>query len=455
MDQERDRLKNLEDDDRRYIWHPFTQMQEYEKEAPMIIERAQGVFLIDIHGNRYIDGVSSLWVNVHGHCQPEIDRALREQIGRVSHSTLLGISNVPAIQLAKKLVEISPPGLEKVFYSDSGSTAVEIALKISFQFFQHRMGRSCKKTRFVALTNAYHGDTIGSVSVGGIPLFHDLFHPLLFPCDFAPSPCCYRCPLEMTYPSCSLACTDELENTVRRVHEEAAALIIEPLVQGAAGMLVAPPGYLARVREICTRYDLLMIADEVATGFGRTGTLFACEQEGVSPDLLCLAKGMTGGYLPLAATLTSQDVFDAFLGPYEGLKTFFHGHTYTGNPLACAAALASISLLDSDGVLTGFQESIRYLSEELEHLKALAHVGEVRQKGFMVGIELVMDRKTREPYPLKEKIGHRVILEARNRGMIIRPLGNVIVLMPPLCMEKDMIREMVEITGSSIREVTE
>ncbi|MEK6777840.1 MAG: adenosylmethionine--8-amino-7-oxononanoate transaminase [bacterium] len=455
MDQERDRLKNLEDDDRRYIWHPFTQMQEYEQEAPVIIERAEGVFLIDIHGKRYIDGVSSIWVNVHGHCQPEIDRALKEQIGRVSHSTLLGISNVPAIQLAKKLVEITPPGLEKVFYSDSGSTAVEIALKISFQFFQHRMGKSCKKTRFVALTNAYHGDTIGSVSVGGIPLFHDLFHPLLFPCDFAPSPCCYRCPLEMTYPSCSLACADELEKTVRRVHEEAAALIIEPLIQGAAGMLVAPPGYLARVREICTRYDLLMIVDEVATGFGRTGTLFACEQEGVSPDLLCLAKGMTGGYLPLAATLTSQEVFDAFLGPYEDFKTFFHGHTYTGNPLACAAALASISLLERDGVLPGFQEKIRYLSGELDPLKEFAHVGEVRQKGFMVGIELVMDRATRKPYPLKEKIGHRVILEARKRGMIIRPLGNVIVLMPPLCIEKDRIREMVEITGASIREVTE
>ncbi|PIX86677.1 MAG: adenosylmethionine--8-amino-7-oxononanoate transaminase, partial [Nitrospirae bacterium CG_4_10_14_3_um_filter_53_41] len=311
MDQERDRLKELEDDDRRYIWHPFTQMQEYEKETPLIIERAEGVYLFDIHGKRYMDGVSSLWVNVHGHRRPEIDRAIKEQIDRVSHSTLLGISNVPAIELAKKLVKITPPGLEKVFYSDSGSTAVEIALKISFQFFQHRMGKSCKKTRFIALTNAYHGDTIGSVSVGGIPLFHDLFHPLLFPCDFAPSPYCYRCPLEMTYPSCSLACADELENTVRRIHEETAALIIEPLVQGAAGMLTAPPGYLARVRKICTRYDLLMIADEVATGFGRTGTLFACEQEGVTPDLLCLAKGMTGGYLPLAATLTTQEVFDA------------------------------------------------------------------------------------------------------------------------------------------------
>lgn len=455
MDQERDRLKELEDDDRRYIWHPFTQMQEYEKETPLIIERAEGVYLFDIHGKRYMDGVSSLWVNVHGHRRPEIDRAIKEQIDRVSHSTLLGISNVPAIELAKKLVKITPPGLEKVFYSDSGSTAVEIALKISFQFFQHRMGKSCKKTRFIALTNAYHGDTIGSVSVGGIPLFHDLFHPLLFPCDFAPSPYCYRCPLEMTYPSCSLACADELENTVRRIHEETAALIIEPLVQGAAGMLTAPPGYLARVRKICTRYDLLMIADEVATGFGRTGTLFACEQEGVTPDLLCLAKGMTGGYLPLAATLTTQEVFDAFLGPYEEFKTFFHGHTYTGNPLACAAALASISLLSPEEVLPGFQARIQCLSEELARLQGLNHVGEVRQKGFMVGIELVRNRTAKEPYPLKDQVGHRVILEARKKWMIIRPLGNVIVLMPPLCMEEGEIREMVAITGAAIREVTE
>ena len=447
--------KSLEDDDRRYIWHPFTQMLDYEKEVPVIIDRAEGVFLIDIYGKRYIDGISSLWVNIHGHRQPEIDRALKEQIDRVAHSTLLGLSNTPAIQLAKKLVEMTPAGLDKVFYSDSGSTAVEIALKMAFQYVQLTSGQSSRKTRFVALTNAYHGDTIGSVSVGGMALFHEIFGPLLFQCHFSPSPYCYRCPLDLDYPACNMACADELEKTVRDLHEETAALIIEPLVQGAAGMLVAPAGYLSRVREICTQYNILMIADEVATGFGRTGTLFACEQEGVTPDLLCLAKGITGGYLPLAATLTTQDVYNAFLGPYEEFKTFFHGHTYTGNPLACASALANLSLLDVENILPGFQERIRCLSDELYPLEALKHIGDIRQKGFMVGIELVKDKKRKEPYPLKEKMCHRVVLAARERGIIIRPLGNVIVLMPPLCMEKDLIREMVEMIGASIREVTE
>lgn len=279
--QDQESPEKLRQDDRRYIWHPFTQMRDYEREVPLIIERAEGVTLIDTEGNRYLDGVSSLWVNVHGHRQPEIDRALKDQIDRVAHSSLLGLSNVPAIHLAEKLVAITPSGLEKVFYSDNGSTAVEIALKMAFQYFQIRSKGASRKTRFVALTNAYHGDTIGSVSVGGIPLFHEIFGPLLFRSHFVPSPYCYRCSLGLEHPSCSMACADALEETIREVHEEAAALIIEPLVQGAAGMLTAPPGYLSRVREICTRYRLLMIADEVATGFGRTGTLFACEQEEV------------------------------------------------------------------------------------------------------------------------------------------------------------------------------
>jgi adenosylmethionine-8-amino-7-oxononanoate aminotransferase len=455
MDDHEKYVKSLEDTDRQFVWHPFTQMQDYQQETPVIIERAEGIYLIDINGRRYIDGVSSLWVNVHGHGHPVIDRALRDQIERVAHSTLLGLSNVPAINLARKLVEITPPGLNRVFYSDSGSTAVEIALKMAFQYFQHTRGKGCGKNRFIALTNAYHGDTIGSVSVGGISLFHELFDPLLFPCSFAPSPYCYRCALGETYPSCKMACSDELEKLVREVHEETAALIIEPVVQGAAGMLTAPAGYLARVRGICDRYGLLMIADEVATGFGRTGTLFACEQENVSPDLLCLAKGITGGTLPLAATLTADKVYSAFLGSYGELKTFFHGHTYTGNPLACAAALANISLFQEGDFFPRLQQKIRYLTQHLQRLQPLKHVGEIRQKGFMVGIELVAKQSTRTPYPLEDKIGHRVTLAARDKGLIIRPLGSVIVLMPPLCTEEKELGELLSITEESIREVTE
>jgi adenosylmethionine-8-amino-7-oxononanoate aminotransferase len=453
--QGKENTKRLKELDRHYLWHPFTQMQDYVEEEPVIIDHAEGVYLIDTEGRKYIDGVSSLWVNVHGHRKKEIDEALKAQIGKVSHSTLLGLTNVPAVKLARELVEITPPALHRVFYSDSGSTAVEIALKMAFQYFQHREGRGSRKTRFIALGNSYHGDTIGSVSVGGISLFHEIFRPLLFPCTFVPSPYCYRCPLDQDYPACGLACADVLEERLHEEHEKTAALIIEPLVQGAAGMLTAPKGYLRRAREICDRYNVLMIADEVATGFGRTGTLFACEQEDVVPDFLCLAKGITGGTLPLAATLTTEEVYSAFLGTYEELKTFFHGHTYTGNPLACAAALANLSLFETENVLARLQETIPYLTEELERLKPLEHVGDIRQWGFMVGIELVKDRPSKEPYALHEKIGHRVILSAREKGLIIRPLGNVIVLMPPLSMTKEEIGETVEISKRAIREVTE
>ncbi|MDX1763619.1 MAG: adenosylmethionine--8-amino-7-oxononanoate transaminase [bacterium] len=455
MDHSDESIQKLKDGDREFVWHPFTQMQEYALEDPVVIEKAKGSWLIDIEGRRYLDGVSSLWVNVHGHRHSVIDNAIKAQIDRVAHSTLLGLANVPAIELAMKLNEIAPKGLRKVFYSDNGSSSVEIALKMAFQYFQHRRGSTCGKTGFIALANAYHGDTIGSVSVGGIPLFHELFRPLLFPCTFAPSPYCYRCPLDKSYPACGLACTDALETIVKEVHQETAGLIVEPLVQGAAGILVAPEGYLRRVREICNRYNLLMIADEVATGFGRTGTLFACEQEGVAPDLLCLAKGITGGTLPLAATLATDRIFSAFLGAHAELKTFFHGHTYTGNPLACAAALASISLFESEDFFSRLRARIDFLEKELASLKRLTHVGEIRQKGMMVGIELVQNRETKEPYALEEKIGHRVILAARSRGLILRPLGNVIVLMPPLSMSKVDLSSLVSITAEAIAQVTE
>lgn len=447
--------RRLEQLDKKYIWHPFTQMQEWQQEPQLIIESGKGSVLTDIRGKNYIDGVSSLWVTVHGHRKKEIDNAVAAQLKKIAHSTLLGLSNVPAVLLAEKLARIAPPGLSRVFYSDNGSTSVEIALKIAFQYWQQKGPKFRAKTKFISLKDAYHGDTLGSVSVGGIDLFHQIYKPLLFTSYKIESPYCYRCGLGKSYPTCKLACAASAEEMIRRRRNETAALIIEPLVQGAAGMIVQPPGYLGKIRELCTKYGILLIADEVATGFGRTGAMFACEHEAVAPDILCTAKGITGGYLPLAATLTTRDIYEGFFGEYREFRTFFHGHTYTGNPLACAAANASIDLFKKEQTLTKLQGKIAYVSQALERFKVLGHVGEVRQRGFMIGIELVKDQRTKEPYALEHKIGVRVILECRKRGLIIRPLGNVIVLMPPLSISLRDLKRMMGIAYESIRQVTE
>ena len=448
------RNKELEDLDRQLIWHPFTQMKDYMKEVPLIVQRGEGSYLIDLYGKKYLDGISSLWVTLHGHRKKEIDDAIRDQLERVAHSTLLGISNVSAIELAKELVEIAPGGLRKVFYSDSGSTAVEIAIKIAFQFWK-QSGNGRSKPTFLSFTNAYHGDTIGSVSLGGIDLFHEIYGPLLFPVYRAPYPYCYRCPLEKSTPSCGMECLNEVEGILSVHHEEIAALVIEPMIQGAAGMITSPRGYLKGIRELTKKYRVLLIADEVATGFGRTGRMFACEHEAISPDILCLAKGITGGYLPLAATLTAEEIFNAFLGEYEEKKTFFHGHSYTGNPLACAAAVANLKVMKEERVLEKLQGKIQFLSEALKGYGDLEHVGDIRHLGMMVGIELVADKTTKEEYPLEAKMGIRVIKEARRRGLILRPLGNVIVLMPPLGISLDELSEVLSTTYHSIKTVTE
>lgn len=445
----------LEQWDHEYVWHPFTQMQEYKKMRPLIIERGEGSYLIDVEGKRYLDGVSSLWVTVHGHRKREINDAIKKQMENIAHSTLLGLASVPSILLAKKLAEITPPGLNKVFYSDSGSCAVEIALKMAFQYWKQKDGGAYKsKTRYISLGEAYHGDTIGSVSVGGMELFHDIFRPLLFERLHVPAPYCYRCPLGLARPSCNLACAGQVEEVMAARHEEIAAMIVEPLVQGAAGMIVAPEGYLKRVRELCTRYNILLIADEVAVGFGRTGKMFACQHESVAPDLMCLAKGITGGYLPLAATMATDEIYNEFLGSHQECKTFFHGHTYTGNPLACAAALASIKLMEEDRLLEGLGAKITTLEQGLKSLAQLKHVGDIRQKGMMVGIELLEDKETKRAYPWELNMGHRVILEARKNGLVIRPLGNVIVLMPVLSMTINELCRVMDITYQSVVTVT-
>jgi adenosylmethionine-8-amino-7-oxononanoate aminotransferase len=446
--------EELEKWDKQYLWHPFTQMRDYLNEEPLIIEKGEDAFLIDIYGSRYLDGVSSLWVNLHGHRREEIDQAIIRQVHEISHSTLLGLSNVPAIRLAKKLVEITPKGLNKVFYSDDGSTAVEIALKMAFQYWQQKSPSQKEKHKFISLANAYHGDTLGAVSVGGIDTFHELYKPLLFTTYRVPSPYCYRCSLGKSYPGCHLDCVDRVEEIVKEHHQKVAALIIEPLVQGAAGIIVSPPGYLKEIRKLCSQYNILMIADEVAVGFGRTGTMFACEQEEVTPDLMCVAKGISGGYLPLAATLTTEEVYNAFLGEYQELKTFFHGHSYTGSPLACSAALASLEIFEKDRTLEKLEKKIHFLEKKLKPFTDLPHVGEVRQKGFMVGIELVKDRDNKEPHPLEEKVGIKVIMEARKRGLIIRPLGDVIVIMPPLSISFKHLEKLIDIVFYSLKKVT-
>ncbi|MFA4967067.1 MAG: adenosylmethionine--8-amino-7-oxononanoate transaminase [Candidatus Margulisiibacteriota bacterium] len=416
-------MSDLLNKDKRYLWHPFTQMKDWIKNDQLIIDRGDGVYLFDTDGNKYLDGVSSLWVTVHGHRKKEINRAINGQLNKVAHSTLLGLGNVPSIELAEKLVEITPKGLDKVFYSDSGSTAVEIALKIAFQYHQ-QTGRK-GKTKFLTLVNAYHGDTIGSVSVGGIDLFHKIYKPLLFKSIKANPE------------------AGEIEQLIKKHHKELAAIIMEPLVQAAAGMLVEPKGLLKKVRQLCTKYNVLMIVDEVATGFGRTGKMFACEHEGISPDIMCVAKGITGGYLPLAATLTTGKIFNAFLGRPEENKTFFHGHTYTGNPLACAAALASLELFKKGKTIKKLQKKISFLKNELRRFSDhLDQVIEVRQCGFMVGIEVVSTR---------ERVGHQIILEARKRGVILRPLGNVIVLMPPLSITVKQLKRILDVTFESIQ----
>lgn len=439
---------------RRLIWYPFTQMKEWEKEVPTIISRGKGVYLIDAEGKRYLDGVSSLWVNLHGHRKKEIDEALINQIKRISHSTLLGLSNFPAIALAEKLLDIAPAGLTKVFYSDNGSTAVEVAIKLAYGFWQRRGGVHRKKRKFISFKSAYHGDTIGAVSVGGIDLFHRAYEPLLFETVKVPAPTCYRCPLSLIYPSCGMACAEEVEKTIKRNHRELAGLIIEPRVQAAAGMLTAPPGYLKRIRELCNRYDLLMIADEVATGFGRTGKMFACEHEGVTPDLMALSKGITGGYLPLAATLTTQPIYDAYLGEYAEFKTFFHGHSYTGNPLGCAAAIANLEVFERERVLERLQPKIEFAERELHPWNDWEHVGEIRQVGLMIGIELVADKKKKTPYPIERRVGAQVCRRAKERGVLLRPLGNVIVLMPPLSISIRELGRLIQIVGEGIEQVT-
>jgi adenosylmethionine---8-amino-7-oxononanoate aminotransferase len=388
--------------DREIVWHAFTQMAEYE---PLLIQRAHGCWLVDVDGREYLDGVSSLWCNVHGHGHPRLNRAIQQQLNLVAHVTSLGMSNPTTVRLAKRLVDLAPDGLGHVFFSSDGSSAIEVALKMAFQYWRQCRDPHPQKTKYVAFGDAYHGDTLGSVSVGGVDRFNELFRPLLFDVIRLPSPTCYRLPAGVTRDTACGYYLAQLEACLQERHHEIAAVIIEPLVQGAAGMVVHPEGLLAGIRRLTERYGVLLIADEVAVGFGRTGKMFACEHERVTPDLLCLGKGLTGGYLPMAATLTTGDVWQAFLGSYAEAKTFFHGHTYGGNPVAAAVALASLDVFDEERTLEQLPAKVDRLAEHLARIARLQHVGDVRQCGLMAGVELVQDRDSAEPYPWHEQRG--------------------------------------------------
>ena len=439
--------------DRKVLWHPFTQQSLWMEEDFPVIVRGKGVHLFDADGRRYVDAVSSLWCNIHGHARPEINRAMKRQLDRVAHATFLGLTNPPAIELAERLTAVAPPGLTRVFYSDNGSTAVEVACKMAFQYWRQN-GRP-EKTSFVSLDAAYHGDTVGTMSVGNIELYHGTFRPLMFPAIKAPTTYAYRCATSKTLADCGEHCLRDIEAILKARHAEVAGLVVEPLVQGAGGMITQPPGFLAGLRRLCDRYGVFLIADEVMTGFGRMGRMFACELEDVTPDFMAVSKGITGGYLPLAATLTTERVYEGFLGAFKDRRTFYHGHTYTGNPLACAGALASLDLLEKRGALEEIRRKIHRFGNLLQSFYTIDRVGDIRQAGLVAGIELVDDPASKRPFPWEARTGHQVALEARKRGVILRPLGDTLVLMPPLSITERELTGLVDLTVEAVRAVVE
>lgn len=463
MSSDTERLIRL---DHEHVWHPFTAMRQWRQQAPLVIERGDGPYLIDTEGQRYIDGVSSLWCNLHGHRVPELDRAVREQLDKIAHTTLLGLASPPSIELAAQLAQRTPGKLRKTFYSDAGATALEVAFKMAVGYWFHH-GKP-NKNRFMGMAGAYHGDTTGSMSVGYSELFHKPFLAMVFPTTYfdAPDPCRLPETLEgvqgdaSLWPSEDPALADALREHVveslrRRLEQDAdrtAAIVVEPIMQGAAGMIPQPPGLLSDIAALAREHDVLLIADEVAVGFGRTGTLFACQQENVEPDLLCLAKGISAGYLPLAATVVTDEIDEAFCGEPEDRRTLYHGHTYTGNPLACAVALESLALVDRNRLLDHIDVSAGIMKRHLNELREHPNVLDVRQRGVMVGIELCKNRQTREPFDFSKRTAAALCEAMRPHGLIVRPLGDVLILMPIPAMPHDVLDEMMRIVVRTLKE---
>lgn len=440
--------------DLRHVWHPCSQMKDYEDFPPIVIKRGEGVWLYDEHGQKYLDAVSSWWVNLFGHANARISKALSEQAFTLEHVIFANFTHEPAIKLAEKLVQLTPEGLNKVFFADNGSSAIEVALKMSFQYHM-QSGKKTKK-QFLALTDAYHGETLGALSVGGVDLYNEVYQPLLLVTVRAQGPDCFRCPFNDKPESCQAQCIRFVEEELTEHHEEITAVIIEPLIQAAAGMKMYPPVYLKRLRELCTAYDVHLIADEIAVGFGRTGTMFACEQANISPDFMCLSKGLTGGYLPLSVVLTTDNVFDAFYDDYKTMKAFLHSHSYTGNTLACRVALEVLSIFEDEHIIELIQqkgEQMRALAKEA--FGDLPYVGEYRQVGLVGAIELVANREKKKPLPSEERIGYQIYKKALEKGLLIRPLGNILYFMPPYIISDDEMRFMIQTTKETMEQFFE
>lgn len=444
-------MSDLQKRDLNHVWHPCSQMKDYEDLPPIVIKKGKGIYLYDENDKEYIDAVSSWWVNLFGHSNERISKALADQAFQLEHVIFANFTHEPAVLLSEKLVQLTPYGLNKVFFADNGSSAIEVALKMSFQY--HLQKNKPKKTRFLALTDAYHGETLGALSVGGVDLYNKVFRPLLLDTVRAQGPNCFRCPFNERSESCNVPCISYVEEKLKEHHQELSAIIIEPLIQAAAGMKMYPPGYLKQLKELCEKYDVHLIADEVAVGFGRTGTMFACEQAGISPDFMCLSKGLTGGYLPMSVVLTTDEVYDAFYDDYETMKAFLHSHSYTGNPLTCRVVLEVLKIFEDEKVLDQIKEKGAYMRElAIRTFEGHPFVGEYRQTGMVGAIELVKDKETKEPFPSKDRVGYQIYKIALEKGLLLRPLGNILYFMPPYVITKDEINIMIEKTNEAIRE---
>ncbi|WP_207707097.1 adenosylmethionine--8-amino-7-oxononanoate transaminase [Heliorestis acidaminivorans] len=435
-------MEELQKKDLQYIWHPCSQMKDYEEFPPIVIDRGEGPYLYDLTGRSYLDAVSSWWVNLFGHSNPRINEAVKKQLDKLEHVIFANFSHQPAIELAEKIVNITPAGLNKVFFADNGSSAVEVAMKLSFQYHQ-QTGRG-EKTRFVALTDAYHGETLGALSVGDIDLYNRIYKPMLLDTIKVSGPDCFRCPYDQERHTCQADCFEEMEKTIVDKHSEICSVIIEPLVQAAAGMKIYPPQYLTKLRALCSDYHIHLIADEIAVGFGRTGQMFACNHAAISPDIICLSKGLTGGYLPLSLAVVTDEIYQAFYHDYKELKAFMHSHSYTGNPLACAAAVETLNIFQDESVLEQNKLKSAKIKEVVEsHCQGHPYIGEFRQLGMIGALELVADRETKEAFPWEQRVGYQIYRKALQEGLLLRPLGNVLYFMPPYVVTDQDIEFMV------------
>ncbi|RDY25822.1 adenosylmethionine--8-amino-7-oxononanoate transaminase [Romboutsia weinsteinii] len=444
-------MKELQEKDLKYIWHPCSQMKDYEKFPPIVIEKGEGVFLEDVNGKKYLDAVSSWWVNLFGHSNKRINKALFNQSNILEHTIFANFTHKPAIELCERIVELTPDRLNKVFFGDNGSSAIEIALKLSFQYHQ-QVGKS-KKTRFVNITDAYHGETIGALSMGDVDLYSKVYKPILLDTVKVEGPDCFRCKFDKERNTCNAECFVSMENKIREIHEEVTAIIIEPMVQCAAGMKIYSPKYLVKLRELCDKYDINMIADEIAVGFGRTGKMFACEHADISSDIMCLSKGLTAGYMPLSLVLMSDKIYDAFYDDYNTMKAFLHSHSYSGNPLGCSVAIETLNIFKEEDIINNNKDKSEYLRNKVESvLKDIPYVGEYRQIGMIGAIELVKDKETREPFESERRVGYNIYRNALEKGVLLRALGNVVYFMPPFVICEEEIDFMVETARDSINQ---